>query len=91
MKNILFLVFISILIISCKQNIKPDVIINGKYYIYKTECIEKHTEQNYKYHYGYSLFSGKYNFHYGVVTETICDKETTYLIEIDTNYYKIIH
>lgn len=60
------------LLIGCER--KPDLMINGKPYRIRHECVHYKTENTF--HYGLS-YRGKFEYHYG--PETKCDS-----IRIDT-------
>lgn len=73
----LILVF---LFIGCKP--KPEFYIDGKPYYTNTHCVKSHIETKYGYHWGYNMFSGKYEWHWGSYTENVCDESRTDTIEI---------
>ena len=86
MKRLLALV---ILVSACGP-IQPDYVDdNGKEYVFISHCVKSHTETDYGYHYGYNMMEGKYNWHYGMDTETICDSSVLDTIEInkDKKFY----
>lgn len=58
------------------QDMKPKAqfYIDGKGYRTVLKCIKNHTESKWGYHYGYSFIRGKFCYHYGRYTETICDE-----------------
>jgi hypothetical protein len=81
MKNYL-VVLIIFCIFACKP--KPEFYIDGKPYYTKTRCIERVSETNYEYHYGYDFLTSSYGWHWGDNTTTTCVKT-----KIDTIAIKI--
>lgn len=79
MKKLLSLLLI-VLMASCKPT--PEFYIDGKPYYTRTYCVQSHTEQVYGYHYGYNWLKGKYEYHLGWYTETVCDRYRTDTLEI---------
>ncbi len=87
--NKITLLSLFVLLISCGPQ-KPDYVDeSGKEYSIWERCVESHTESKYGYHYGYNFIDGKYNWHIGSYTETICDRTEmdTIEINIDKKYY----
>lgn len=82
-----FLIFIAGCTIAPK---KPDLVLNGREYIFDKKCIKSHTESDYEWHYGYNTWRGKWEWHWGMNTETICDEYKIDTIEINLKekYYK---
>ena len=79
-----------IILVSACDPIKPDYVDkNGKEYLFSHPCVKSHTETDYGYHYNYNVMSGKYDWHYGMDTENICDSVGIDTIEINQNekYY----
>lgn len=74
---------------SCGPN-KPDYVDNsGKEYTILNRCVKSHTESTYGYHYGYNPLKGKFEYHYGHYTESVCDEYVLDTIEInkEEKYY----
>ena len=81
---------IAILFLSACGPFRPDYVDDsGREYTILTQCVESHTKQDYGYHYGYNFMSGKYEYHYGMETETICDRYVLDTVEInkEKRYY----
>lgn len=78
-----------ILLVGCGPR-KPDYVKDGKEYEIYSHCVKSHTESDYGYHYGYNFLNGKYEWHWGTETTTICDERRTDTVEINLNekYYK---
>ncbi len=79
-----------IILLSACDPIKPDYVdSNGNEYMFSHPCVKSHTETNYGYHYGYNMLDGKWNYHYGMETETMCDSVGIDTIQInqDKKYY----
>lgn len=85
----LILLTLLITIMGCGPR-KPDFVNGGKEYLVYTYCAKSHTITDYGYHYGYNMLSGKYEWHWGTETETICDSTARDTVEINLNqkYYK---
>ena len=69
---------------------RPDYVDDsGKEYSISERCVKSHTESDYSYHYGYNGFSGKFEWHWGWDTKTICDSSIldTTEINLDKKYY----
>lgn len=79
-----------IVLMSCGPR-KPDYVNDGKEYMFYTNCVKSHTKSDYTYHWGYSIMSGKYEWHWGMETTTICDSTAVDTVEInlDEKYYKV--
>lgn len=71
-----------ILIVSIGCTQKPQFYINGKPYYRNLRCIENKTETKCEWHYGYNMFRGKWEYHYGPNTKTECVKYAFDTIEI---------
>jgi hypothetical protein len=78
MKKLLFLSLV--FLFGCKR--EPDFYIDGKPYYTRTYCVKSHTVSDFGYHYGYNPFRGKYEYHVGQYTKTICDEYKTDTIAI---------
>lgn len=65
----------------CK--VTPDFTKNGQDYIVTHHCIQSHDTIEYGYHYGYNMMEGKFNYHFGMHTETICDSMKLDTIEVN--------
>ena len=79
-----------VIFLSACDPIKPDYVDSkGNEYMFSHPCVKSHTESKYEYHYGYNMMNGKWNYHWGMNTETICDSITTDTIQInlDKKYY----
>jgi hypothetical protein len=75
------LVMLIVLLSGCK--VRPDFTKDGKDYIIRTECVQSHTESKYGYHYGYNVMNGKFEWHLGHYTETICDRSIIDTVEVN--------
>ena len=62
---------------------KPEFYKDGKAYYTSKRCVKSHTETRNDYHYGYYL--GKFRYHYGPHTVTVCDSSTIDTIQIKDN------
>ena len=68
---------------------RPDYVNDGREYSISSRCVKSHTETEFTYHYGYDFMAGKYRWHWGNETKTICDSfvmDTTE-INIEKKYY----
>lgn len=86
----LFLLLLFLVFTSCGPQ-RPDYVDgDGREYSINSRCIKSHTESDYGYHYGYNFMSGKYEWHWGRETKTICDEWVLDTTEINTKekYYK---
>ncbi len=84
------IVFGMVILLSACDPIKPDYVDSkGNEYMFSHPCVKSHTESKYEYHYGYNMMNGKWNYHWGMNTETICDSTTidTIQINLDKKYY----
>ena len=81
MKYLFILLFF--VITSCDMVVKPDLVVGGKEYVVSTVCGKSHTEIRYEYHYGYNFMDGKYNWHWGNNTVTVCDEYVQDTIEVN--------
>lgn len=80
--NMKYFLLISLILVNSGCKPQPEFYINGKPYYTDTYCVKSHTKEDYTYHYGYNILSGKYEWHWGWETETICDETKTDTIEI---------
>lgn len=82
-------ILLMIVITGCEIVVKPDLVVGGKEYVYRTVCVESHSETKWEYHYGYNFMDGKFNWHWGNNTTTICDKEIVDTVEVnlEKKYY----
>lgn len=89
MRQILILLLVSLF--GCNTPIKPDLVVEGREYILRDKCVKSHQETKFCYHYGWNAWKGKFGFHWGNQTKTICDSTSTDTIEINLKekYYKI--
>jgi hypothetical protein len=87
MKNILFVLIL--ILVGCDYVVKPDFIKYGKEYVVRTVCVQSHTESKYEYHYGYNFTNSKFDWPWGMNTETICDKMALDTVEVnlEKKYY----
>lgn len=76
----IIVVFLIMFFSSCKP--KPEFYIDGKPYYTRTHCVKSHTDHKYGYHYGYNFMNGKFEWHTGSYTKTICDESRTDTLEI---------
>ncbi len=85
------LILILILISSCDVRVKPDFVKGGKEYVVSENCVKSHNVSEYSYHYGYNMLDGKFNWHWGMDTKTICDSVKLDTIEVnkEKKYYEI--
>lgn len=74
------LLILTLFTFGCKM--EPEFYIDGKPYYDVERCVKSHTESAYGYHYGYNTFRGKYEYHMGHYTKTICDESKIDTIEI---------
>lgn len=81
---------LSLLLVGCYVPTKPDLVVNGKEYLLREECVKSHDETKFCYHYGWNAWRGKFEFHWGNQTKSICDSTSTDTIEINIKekYYK---
>ncbi len=88
MKNLILI--LTLFLFGCNSPIKPDLVINGKEYVLDENCVKSHDETKFCYHYGYDAWKGKFGFHLGNQTKTICDstKIDTIEVNIKKKYYK---
>ena len=56
--------------INCQP--EPEFTIDGIDYYTRKKCLRSVSETTYEYHYGYSYLAGKYQYHYGPITQTVC-------------------
>ncbi len=61
---------------------KPQFYHNGKGYRTQLKCVQSHDTTKWGMHYGYSWSRGKWCYHYGRYTETICDENVVDTIEV---------
>lgn len=87
MKNLLIIFLL--LIVGCDYAVKPDLVKDGKEYVILSRCVQSHTESKYEYHYGYNFMDGKYNWHWGLNSESVCDKSVWDTVEVnkEKKYY----
>ncbi len=76
----LVLVLSLLFLIGCKPD--PEFYINGKPYYTCSRCVKSHTIRECGYHYGYNPFRGKFEYHFGNYSKTICDESKVDTIEI---------
>jgi hypothetical protein len=90
LKTIKYLLILSFFVIGCNIPRKPDMVVNGKEYIFKKTCIKSHIESDWSYRYGYNWMNGKWEFYWGWDNETICDeyKIDTVEINLKEKFYK---
>jgi hypothetical protein len=70
---------------------EPDYVDdNCKEYLIEKICVDSHVETKFGYHYGYNIMNGKYEYHFGSYSETICDAYRLDTVEINLNkkYYR---
>jgi len=81
---------LTLFLFGCNVPTKPDLVINGKEYVLRDKCVKSHEETKFCYHYGWNGWRGKFEFHWGNQTKTICDSTSTDTIEVNINkkYYK---
>jgi hypothetical protein len=74
--ELLTIIAISFILTSCYGliKVKPDFIKDGKEYIIRERCIQSHEVDRFDYHYGFNIMTGKYEYHLGNHTETVCDE-----------------
>jgi hypothetical protein len=77
MKKVLLILFV---MVGCER--APDFVKDGKSYWINTRCVKSHSESKFGPHYGYNVMKGKYEWHNGTYTHTICDSSVTDTIEI---------
>lgn len=64
-------------------NHEPEFYIDGKPYYSISNCVDYHYEQKYDWHYGSNMMKGgKFEYHYGLHTISVCDKHQIDTIEI---------
>jgi hypothetical protein len=87
MKYLFILLFF--VLTSCDMVVKPDLVIDGKEYVFRTSCVKSHVESKYEYHYGYNMMSGKFDWHWGLNNNTICDSTAVDTVEVnlEQKYY----
>lgn len=78
------LIIIWLLFTSCDYKPTPEFYINGEPYYTKSTCIESHSEYRYDYHYGFNAMRGKFEYHMGGHSETVCDVTVIDTIKIIT-------
>lgn len=71
----------AIILSSCKR--EPDITINGQGYWLNHRCAKSHVEKKYGPHYGYDFMTGKYGWHTGSYTETVCDSTVVDTVKVD--------
>ena len=78
-----------ILLSSCTGPTKPDLVVDGKEYVIRENCLSGHNESKYDYHYGYNAMRGKFEYHLGHHTEWVCDEWKLDTIEVnkEKKYY----
>lgn len=83
------LILLLLVITGCDIPIKPDYVKNGKEYIITKPCVKSHVESKYEYHYGYNMMEGKFNWHWGLNNNTICDSTVvdTFEVNLKQKYY----
>jgi hypothetical protein len=84
------ILFSGLVFFGCNTSRKPDLVIDGREYALNKKCIKSHQETKFCYHYGWNSWRGKFEFHWGNQTKTICDSTSTDTIEIniEEKYYK---
>ena len=83
-------ILLGCLLLSACDPIQPDYVDkSGREYMFTTYCVKSHSETQSGYFYGYNMLQGKWNYHYGLHTETICDSSAIDTIEInqDKKFY----
>lgn len=68
------------LMLSCER--KPEFCINGKGYYTETRCVKDSSWEEFGYHYGYNIMSGKFEFHNGIEFKRECIEQVVDTIEI---------
>lgn len=74
------IILLSLTLLGCKH--EPEFYIDGKPYYTSERCVEVETESKYGPHYGYNFMSGKYEYHVGSYTESVCVESVIDTIEI---------
>jgi hypothetical protein len=84
------ILFLGLVLFGCNTSRKPDLVIDGREYSLNEKCIKSHQETKFCYHYGWNSWKGKFEFHWGNQTKTICDSTRIDTIEINLKekYYK---
>jgi hypothetical protein len=84
------ILFSGLVFFGCNTSRKPDLVIDGREYALNKKCIKSHQETKFCYHYGWNSWRGKFEFHWGNQTKTICDSTRidTIEINIEEKYYK---
>jgi hypothetical protein len=77
-KNIILIAVI--VLCSCER--QPDFVVNGQGYWINSRCVKSHVESKYGPHYGYNVMKGKYEFHTGSYSETVCDSTVIDTVKI---------
>ncbi len=76
----LLVILLCVLFFGCKP--EPEFYINGKPFYTRSRCVESKTETNLEYHYGYNMFRGRYEYHYGPHMKTECVRSIIDTVEI---------
>lgn len=76
----ILIIIAAFILCSCER--KPDLIIDGQGYWINSRCVKSHTESRFGSHYGYNFMSGKYEWHTGRYSETICDSTVIDTVKI---------
>lgn len=79
MKKYIFILF-TLSLISCKH--EAEFYIDGKPYYTSERCTKTESETKFGPHYGYNFMSGKYEYHLGSYTESVCVESVIDTIEI---------
>jgi hypothetical protein len=81
--NKLIFILVTVLLMGCDIPVKPDFVSNGKEYMVEKNCVKSHYETKWTYHWGYNMFSGKHEWHWGDDTESVCDEYRLDTVEIN--------
>ena len=77
-------ILLLIALYSCNGPYKPDFVDkDGKEYEVRTYCLKSHEVSEYCYHYGYNMMNGKFDWHFGLDTKTVCDSMKMDTVEIN--------
>lgn len=76
----IFSILCCVVLFGCKP--EPEFYINGKPFYTRSRCIESKTKTIWKFHHGHNRFSGKWEYHFGPNTKTVCVQSVIDTIEI---------
>lgn len=85
MKKILFLVAISFICLSNKGcfHHEPEFVIDGIGYYTSERCLRDTNYSKYCWHYGYNVWNGKFEYHWGIDNKHECLEYTIDTIQTE--------